>query len=30
LVFSNGLKCRNKYEIASMPYFCFPTGLIFK
>jgi len=28
LVFSNGLKCRNKYEIASMPYFCFPTGLL--
>lgn len=29
-VFTNGLKYRNKYEIASMPYFCFPTGLLSK
>jgi hypothetical protein len=28
LVFTNGLKCRNKCEVASIPCFCFPTGLI--
>jgi len=29
LLFTNGLKCRNKCEVASIPYFCFPTGLLF-
>jgi len=29
LLFTNGLKCRNKCEVASIPYFCFPTGLIY-
>ena len=28
LVFTNGLKCRNKCDVASIPYFCFPTGLV--
>ena len=27
-VFTYGLKCRNKCEVASIPYFCSPTGLI--
>ena len=27
LVFTNGLKCRNKCEVISIRYFCFPTGL---
>ena len=29
LVFTNGLKYRNKYEIVAIPCFCLPTGLIF-
>ena len=29
LVFINGLKCRNKCEVPSICYFCFPTGLLF-
>jgi hypothetical protein len=29
-LFSYGLNCRNKCEIASMSYFCFPTGLLDK
>ena len=28
LVFINGLKCRNKCEVPSICYFCFPTGLV--
>ncbi|WP_206754486.1 hypothetical protein, partial [Pseudanabaena cinerea] len=30
LVFTNGLKCRNKCEVASIPFFYFPTSLEFK
>jgi hypothetical protein len=26
-LFTYGLNCKNKCEIASMSYFCFPTGL---
>jgi len=28
LVFTNGLKYRNKYEIVATPCFCLPTGLM--
>jgi hypothetical protein len=28
LVFTNGLKCRNKCEVASIPFFYFPTSLL--
>ena len=30
LVFTNGLKYRNKYEIVAIPCFCLPTGLLLK
>jgi hypothetical protein len=28
IVFTYGLKYRNKYEIVATPYFCLPTGLL--
>lgn len=30
LVFTNGLKYRNKYESVATPCFCLPTGLMAK